>query len=154
LGRNIEAEYILLCAYNIDNTDDEIVYYLFDIFCRRKQLGFASHFLGQFDKSKNELLFTKSTIKYLLLTNKKSDLNDLIKSCFEKLKSDREFVYLVLIAAIQNDNSQLAYLISKTKYQHELFSGLSGQYEHRLKRHFYKIIINLLREKANGRKNC
>jgi hypothetical protein len=154
LGRNIEAEYVLLCAYDIDNTDDEIVYYLFDIFCRRKQLGFASHFLRQFDKSKNELLFTKSTIKYFLLTKKEKDLNNLIVSCFEKLNSDREFVSLTLITAIQTNNYRLTYLVSKTKYRQKLFFGLSGQDEHRLKRHFYKIIINLLKEKVNGHKSC
>jgi hypothetical protein len=154
LGRNIEAEYTLLCAYNINNTNDEILYYLFDVFCRRKQLGLASHFLGKFDKSKNELLFTKATIKYFLLINKKNDLNNLIVSCFEKLNPDREFVALTLIAAIQTNNYQLTHLVSKTKYQQEILFCLSGQDEHRIKRHFYRIIINLLKEKINGHKSC
>jgi hypothetical protein len=153
LNRNVEAEYILLSAYEIDNTNNEILYHLFDILCRRKQLGLTSYFLDKIDALKDEPLFIKSSIKYFLLTNRKKDLSDIIELYFHKLSSDHEFVALVLIAAVQNDNSQLTYLVSKTKYQKELFSGLSGQYEYRIKRHFYKVIINLLREKINGHKS-
>lgn len=154
LGRNIEAEYILLSAYKIDNTNNEMLYYLFDILCRRKQLGLASYFLNKFDKLKNESFFVKSSIKYFLLTNRKKDLSDIIELYFNKLSSDREFLALVLAVAIQNNNYQFTHLISRTKYQQELFSGLSGQYEHRIKGHFYKMIVNLLREKINGHQGC
>jgi hypothetical protein len=154
LGRNVEAEYILLSAYEFDNTNNEILYYLFDILCRRKQIGLASYFLNKFDKLKNEPFFVKSSIKYFLLTNRKKDLCDIIELYFNKLSSDREFLALVLTAAVQNNNYQFTYLISRTKYQQELFSGLSGQYEQRIKGHFYKIIINLIKEIINGHKSC
>jgi hypothetical protein len=154
LSRNVEAEYILFSAYEIDNGNSEILYYLFDILCRRKQLGFTSYFLNKFDKLKNEPFFVKSSIKYFVLTNRKNDLSDIIELYFTKLSSDREFVALVLTAATLNNNYRFTYLISKTKYQQELFSDLSEQYEHRIKGHFYKIIINLLREKINGHKSC
>lgn len=154
LNRNVEAEYILFRAYEIDNANDEIIYYLFDVLCRRKQLGLASYFIEKFDRAKNALLFTKSMIKYFLLTNRKEELNELITSCFEIFKNDKEFIFLVYISAIQNDNHQYTYMVSKTKFRQEIFYGLSGQNKHRIKNHFYRIILILLREKMHGSKNC
>jgi hypothetical protein len=154
LKRNVEAEYILFCAYKIDNANNEILHYLFDILCRRKQLGLVSSIGEKLDKSKNELMYVKSLIKYFILTRKKNDLDDLVKSYFERYKTDEEFVWFILIAAIQNDNYYYTYIVSKTNFQRELFGNLSGPEEKQIKNHFYKIINNLLIEKIYDIKNC
>ena len=154
LKRNVEAEYILFCAYKIDHANNEILYYLFDILCRRKQLGLVSSIGDKLDKSKNELMYVKSLIKYFLLTRKENDLNNLFKDYFAKYKTDKEFVLFIFIAAIQNDNYYFTYMVFKTEFQQELFGSLSGPEERRIKSHFYKIIYNLLIEKIYDSKNC
>ena len=154
LNRNIEAEFILSCAYEIDKTNSEILYYYFDILCRRKQLGFISSVGDKLEKFSNKLMYDKCLIKYFLLTRKSDKLMELIKSTFEKHKTDNEFVRLVFISAIQNDNYNFTYMVSKTNFRQELFRGLSGSVEMLLKNHFSIMIINLLRKKVNGNQSC
>ena len=154
LNRNVEAEYILFCAYEIDKTNDEILYCLFDILCKRKQLGLVASIGEKIDKSKNELMYVKALIKFHLLTNRPKELDDTVKTYFKKYKNDIELVRLLFIAAIQNDNYQYTYMVSKTVYQQEFFSVLTGAMEHRIKHHFYLMIINLLRENNHDNKNC
>jgi hypothetical protein len=93
-------------------------------------------------------------IKYYLLTRKSTELDNLVKLCFEKFKADREFVWLVYISAIQDDNYQFTYMVSKTEFQIGLFAGLTGPVEHRIKRHFYLMIVDFLNERINDNKNC
>ena len=154
LNRNVEAEFILSQLYNIDKSNINIIYSYFDILCRRKQLNLISSIGEKINKKENELLYTKCLIKYYLLTRKSNDLEKLIKSCFEMYKTDREFVWLVFISAIQNDNYQFTNMVSKTEYQNELFSDLSGPEERKIKIHFYLNILNILSEKINDNKNC
>lgn len=154
LERNIEAEFILSKTHEIDKNNNEITYYYFDILCRRKQLGLVQIIRDKLDKSKNELMYIKSLIKYFLLTNKIKELDELVMSSFEKYKTDREFVWFILIAAIQNNNYYYTYMVSRTLFQKELFCDLSKQYENRIKNHFYIIIINLLKDKIYDSKNC
>jgi len=154
LNRNVEAEFILSQVYNIDKSNIDVIYSYFDILCRRKQLSLVSSIGETINKKENELLYTKCLIKYYLLTRRQNDLDSLVKSCFERYKTDREFVWLVYISAIQNDNYQFTYMISKTEYQNGLFSDLSSQLERKIKRHFYLMILNLLSEKMNENKNC
>ena len=149
LNRNIEAEFILSRAHKIDETNNEVLYYLFDILCRRKQLGLVSVIGKKLDESKDELMFAKSMIKYLLLTKKENELNNYVKSNFDKFKVDKEFVWLVFIAGIQNNNEHFTYLVSKTNYQRKLFNSLSKPIENRIKNHFLRMIVNLLRKKIN-----
>ena len=154
LNRNIEAEYILRRAYEIDNTNNEILYYLFDILCRRKQFGLVSSISEKLDKSKDELMYVKSLIKYFLLCNKEKELNELLQHYFEKYNGDKELVRLIFIAAIQNNNHYFTYMVSKTKFRQDLFSGLSGPVKSRIKNHFYIMINNLLKEKIHDIKGC
>ena len=153
LNRNVEAEFILSQVYNLDEPNIDVIYSYFDILCRRKQLGLLSYIGEKINKTENGLLFTKCLIKYYLLTRKQNDLDNLIKSCFEKYKTDREFVRLVYISAIQNDDYQFTYMVSKTKYQIDYFSDLSSSIEYRIKRHFYLMLLNILSEKTNDNKN-
>jgi hypothetical protein len=154
LNRNIEAEFILSRAYNLDKTNIDATYSYFDILCRRKQLSLISSIGEKIDKTKNELLYVKSLIKYYLVINKPNELNDLVKLYFERYKTDKEFVRLIYFSAIQNDDYQLTYMVSKTKFQIELFSDLSEPLERRIKRHFHLMILNSLSEKINDNKNC
>jgi len=140
LKRYVEAEYVLFQGYEIDNTDSEIIFYLFDILCRRKELGLATHFLGELDKMKNELMFLKSMIKYDILINNKNGIEDLIKPYLDKYKTDSEFIWLIHIAALYHDNYRLTYMISKTDSGQELIK----QSDNHIKKHFYVMIINIL----------
>jgi hypothetical protein len=150
LKRNVEAEFVLSQAHKIDENNNDITHYYFDILCRRKQLGLISTIGNKLNKLKNELMYIKSLIKYFLLTNKTNELNELIRSSFEKYKTDKEFVWLILIAAIQSNNYYFTYMVSKTLFQKILFCNLTKQEENRIKNHLYIIIINLLKEKMNG----
>jgi len=154
LNRNVEAEFVLLRAYSLDKINIDATYAYFDILCRRKQLSLIYSIGEKIDKTKNELLYVKSLIKYYLVISKPNELEDLVKSYFERYKTDREFVRLIYFSAIQNDNYQLTYMVSKTKFQIELFSDLSEPLERRIKRHFYLMILNSLSEKINDNKNC
>jgi len=154
LNRNVEAEFILSQVYNIDKSNIDVIYSYFDILCRRKQLSLLSSIIKNINKKENELLYTKCLLKYYILTRQSNDLDNLVKSCFEKYKKDREFVWLVYISAIQNDNYQFTNMVSKTEYQNELFSDLSGPEERKIKIHFYLNILNILSEKINDNKNC
>jgi len=154
LKRNVEAEYILFSAYKIDNANNKILFFLFDILCRRKQLGLASYIGEKLDETENELMYVKSLIKYFLLTRKENDLYDLVKCYFDKYKIDSEFVWFILIAALQNNNYYFTYMVSETSFQQEFFCDLSKPQENRIKNHFYKMIINLLIEKIHDNKNC
>ena len=154
LERNIEAEHLLFQIYNIDNTNDKTIYYLFDILCRRKQLGFISSFGERLNVINDELLYIKSLLKYFLLTNKQNEIDNIITDNFEKYKTDSEFVLLIYKSAIQNDNHYCTYLISKTKFQYDLFKSITKSEEHKIKSHFYLIIYNLLQEYKNDIKNC
>ena len=153
LNRNIEAEYILFRAIDIDENDDEILYWLFDILCRRKQLGLLSSIGNKLDKTKNELLYIKSLIKYLIITNKINELEDLFIEYFEKYKTDKEFVCFILSTAIRENNYRLTYMVSKTIFKNELFHDLTEPQERRLKNHFYLLIVKLLRENNDDNKN-
>jgi hypothetical protein len=154
LNRNVEAEFIMSRAHEIDESNNEITYYFFDILCRRKQLGTLSTIGDKLDKSKDELMYIKSLIKYFLLTNREKELDDLLASSFENYKTDREFVWFVLISAIQNNNYHFTYMVSKTMFKKEFFCSLTKQQENRLKNHFYTMIKNLLNEKIYATKNC
>jgi hypothetical protein len=154
LNRNVEAEYLLSRAHKIDEKNNEITYWYFDILCRRKQLCMLSSIEKKIKEANNELMYIKSMIKYFILTNKEKELYELVKSLFEKYKTDREFISLVLTAAIQNNNYYLTHLVSKTQFQKELFGSLSKQGQIRIKNHFYAMIINLLNEKNYVIKNC
>jgi len=144
LNRNVEAEYLMIRAYEIDKSNNEMLYQLLDIMCRRKQLGLVMYLLEKFDKEKNELLYIKSMIKYFLLTSKKIELIELVLSCFDKFIADEEFIWLVFVSGIQNDIFYFSYKVSKTKYFIDFISFLTPQHETRLKNHLYIIIIKTL----------
>ena len=154
LKRYVEAEYILFQGYEIDNNDSDLIYYLFDILCIRKELALVQFFLGQLDKLKNnELMFLKSVIKYDILINNKKGIEGLVKPCFDKYKADRELIWLIHIAAIYHDNYRLTYMISKTSVGEELITSLSKQEENQTKKHFYVMIVNILNEIIHDNKN-
>ena len=154
LERNIEAEYILSRAYKIDDINNDILYYYFDILCRRKQFGLVSSIGEKLDRSKNDLMYIKSLIKYYILSNNEIELNDLLFHNFEKYKNDEDFVFLAFITAIQKNNYHLTYLVNKTKFRRELFSDLIGHMGGTVKNHFYILITNLLKEIINDGKDC
>ena len=153
LKRNVEAEYILFGAHKIDETNEEILYYLFDILCRRKQLELVSIIGEKLNKMQNEVMYVKSLIKYCILTKKTFEFDDLLKTYFEKYKDDKEFISLVFIAANHNNSHYGTYLISKTKAQQEIFDSLTGHIKYRTKNHFIHMIIHILREMINETKN-
>jgi hypothetical protein len=153
LNRNVEAEFILFRTHGIDQTDKEVLYYLFDILCRRKQLGLVLVIGNKFDKTKDKLMYDKCLIKYFILTKRQNELEKLINSTFDEYKSDKEFVRLAYISSIQYDNYYFTYKISKTIYKDDLFRDLSEPLERRIKKHFYIMINNLLREKLHDNKN-
>ena len=154
LERHIEAEYILRQAYKMDNTDNEIIYWFFDILCIRKQYGSVLSLIRIFNKSKDEEKYVKSMIKYYLLAKNEKELNKFVQYYFDKYKNDKEFVNLVFIAAVRNDNYYFTYLVSKTKYILDFLSTISGINKNIVKKHFYIMINNLLIGKIHGTKDC
>jgi hypothetical protein len=153
LNRNVEAEHILFNAHSIDQTDKEILDYLFDILCRRKQLGLVPVIGDKIDKTGDKLMYVKCLIKHFILTMRNKELEELIKSTFDEYKMDKDFVSLVFISSVQNDNYYFTYKVSKTIYKNDFFCNLSGQLEQRIKKHFYIMINNLLRERLHDNKN-
>lgn len=153
LKRNAEAEYVLFCAHTIDGDNEEIIFYLFDILCRRKQLELVSTIGEKVNALTNEALYAKSLMKYCILTNKSIELDNTINTYFEKYKNDKEFVWFVFIAANHSNNHYYTYLVSKTKIQQEIFNNLSGHVEYRMKNHFVKMIVTILGEIKNDRKD-
>jgi hypothetical protein len=149
LNRNIEAELILSKSYEIDKTNYETLYCYFDILCRRKQLGLLVSLRNKLDKTKNELMYVKCLIKYYLLTMKPDKLDDTIMFYYEKCITDYEFVHLIFIAALQNNNYYYTYMVSKTKFQYEIFNNLTEQGKRQINKHFYIIITDLLRNKIS-----
>jgi hypothetical protein len=147
LNRNIEAEFIMSKSYEIDKANYETLYCYFDILCRRKQLGLIVSLGNKLDKTKNELMYAKCLIKYFLLTMKPDKLNETIMFYHEKYIADYEFVHLVFIAALQNNNYYYTYMVSKTKFQYEIFNNLTESGKRQIKKHFYIIITDLLRNK-------
>jgi len=150
LKRYVEAEYILFQGYEIDDNNSELIYYLFDILCIRKELGPVSFFYDKLYKLKDELMYVKSMIKYDILISNKNGVEDLIRPCFDKYKNDNEFIYLIYIAAIYLDNYKLTYMISKTSSGQELLK----QDTNKTKNHFYIMIMNILNKVIYDNKNC
>jgi len=149
LDRLIESEYTLTKAYEINSTNREILYALVDIFCRRHCLFHANHFVEALSKDGDDILTTKSRIKYWLITGHSDQLKKLILDTYSRYIDDREYLLLAFEAAISLNDYFITAVVSRSSHAVDLYGSLSGRSAGIVRRHLNIALLTILTKVSN-----
>lgn len=141
LNRFIEAEYILTKAYEIDDSNQDLIYYMIDIYCKRHAFFHALQFVEQLDPN-IDYKYLKSKIKIALISGNSENLEPQILVLDNDEFNNNELTFLLIQYSERFKNNEILYKILSSNNGHKVLSNFSKRYTSFLKRMLYRVLIN------------
>jgi len=143
--RLIEAEDFISSAYENSPLDQELISILVDIYCRRKMIFHAYHFLGELDHQAQPLKYSIAQLKCFLLSGRYAEAETYIQGVFAFHKGDNEFIALCWDVAIFHSSGIIMRLIAESPSGPKILSTLPNHLEIVSRRILMKELVKILK---------